>query len=82
MNQPKTTFTTAPILKHPDPTKPFVVEVDASEAGVGAILSQRFGENPKLHPVAFYSKKLSPAERNYDIGNRELLAVNLALEVW
>lgn len=34
----------------------------------------------KLHPCAFFSHHLSPAERNYDIGNREVLAVKLALE--
>lgn len=47
-----------------------------------AILSKRFRDNPKLHPVAFFSQKLSSAERNYDVGNRELLAVKLALEEW
>ncbi len=45
----KRRFTSAPILSIPDPERPFVVEVDASEAGVGAILSQR-GEDGKLHP--------------------------------
>lgn len=45
------------------------MEVDASETGMGAVLSQRFEEKPKLHPVAFFSKKLSPAEHNY-IGNQ------------
>lgn len=78
----KQRFTTAPILKFPDPTKQFVVEVDASDVGVGAVLSQRRGEPPKLHPCAFYSHRLSPAERNYDVGNRELLAVKMALEQW
>lgn len=58
------------------------MEVDASETGVGAVFSQRFGERPQLHPVAFFSRKLSPTERNYDLGNRELLAVKLALEEW
>ncbi|KAI4895362.1 hypothetical protein NFI96_000963 [Prochilodus magdalenae] len=43
----KRRFTTAPLLQHPDPTKPFVVEVDASNVGVGAVLSQRSGEPPK-----------------------------------
>lgn len=66
-------FTSAPILKHPEPSKPFIVEVDASTTGVGAILSQRFGDRPKMHPVAYFSCKLSPAERNYDMGDRELL---------
>lgn len=68
------------MLKHPDPSKPFTGEVDASETGVGAVLSQWFGERPKLHSVAFFSRKLTPAEQNYDISNRELLAVKLALE--
>ncbi len=75
-------FCTAPILTHPDPQLPFVVEVDASTTGVGAVLSQHQGEPPRLHPCAFFSRKLSPAERNYDIGNRELLAIKLALEEW
>ncbi|KAI2661314.1 Transposon Tf2-6 polyprotein [Labeo rohita] len=75
-------FTTAPILHHPDPNRPFLVEVDASSTGVGAVLSQRQGLPPKTVPCAFYSHKLSPAERNYDVGNRELLAIKLALEEW
>ena len=58
-----------------------MVEVDASDIGVGAVLSQRATDD-KLHPCAFFSKKLSPAEHNYDVGNRELLAVKLALEEW
>uniref|UniRef100_A0A3B1JYM9 Gypsy retrotransposon integrase-like protein 1 n=1 Tax=Astyanax mexicanus TaxID=7994 RepID=A0A3B1JYM9_ASTMX len=78
----KAAFVSAPILKHPNPDLPFVVEVDASNTGVGAVLSQRSGSPPKLHPVAFFSKKMSPAERNYGIGDRELLAVKLALEEW
>ncbi|KAL0147126.1 hypothetical protein M9458_057650 [Cirrhinus mrigala] len=75
-------FSTAPILHHPDPDQPFVVEVDASSTGVGAVLSQRHGEPPKLFPCAYFSHKLSPAECNYDVGNRELLAIKLALEEW
>ncbi|KAI2646606.1 Transposon Tf2-6 polyprotein [Labeo rohita] len=75
-------FTSAPILRHPDPQQPFIVEVDASSTGVGAVLSQRQGQPSKTFPCAFYSHKLSPAERNYDVGNRELLAIKLALEEW
>ncbi|KAL0195242.1 hypothetical protein M9458_008814 [Cirrhinus mrigala] len=75
-------FSTAPILHHPDPDKPFVVEVDASSTGVGAVLSQRQGDPPKLFPCAYFSHKLSSAEKNYDVGNRELLAIKLALEEW
>ncbi|KAL0168516.1 hypothetical protein M9458_036738, partial [Cirrhinus mrigala] len=75
-------FTTAPILRHPDPQQPFIVEADASSTGVGAVLSQRQGQPSKTYPCAFYSLKLSPAEKNYDVGNRELLAMKLALEEW
>uniref|UniRef100_A0A4W5K0J5 Gypsy retrotransposon integrase-like protein 1 n=1 Tax=Hucho hucho TaxID=62062 RepID=A0A4W5K0J5_9TELE len=78
----KALFTSAPVLAHPDPTLAFIVEVDASEAGIGAVLSQRSGAPPKLRPCAFFSKKLSPAERNYDVGDRELLAVVKALKAW
>uniref|UniRef100_A0A8C1QKT9 Gypsy retrotransposon integrase-like protein 1 n=1 Tax=Cyprinus carpio TaxID=7962 RepID=A0A8C1QKT9_CYPCA len=78
----KSRFVSAPILVTPDPTRQFVVEVDASEVGVGAVLSQRASSDDKMHPCAFFSHRLSPAERNYDIGNRELLAVKLALEEW
>ncbi|KAI2666212.1 Transposon Tf2-6 polyprotein [Labeo rohita] len=75
-------FVSAPILVAPDPSRQFVVEVDASEVGVGAVLSQRSSVDGKMHPCAYFSHRLSPAERNYDIGNRELLAVKLALEEW
>lgn len=78
----KSRFVSAPILIAPDPSRQFVVEVDASEVGVGAVLSQRSSSDDKMHPCAFLSHRLSPAERNYDIGNRELLAVKLALEEW
>ncbi|XP_073675909.1 cilia- and flagella-associated protein 74 [Garra rufa] len=78
----KLMFTTAPILKHPDPSRPFVVEVDAADVGVGAVLSQWSDEPRSLHPCAYYSKKLTPAEQNYGIGDRELLAIKLALEEW
>lgn len=57
-------FSSALVLVQPDPARQFVVEVDASDIGVGAVLSQR------------------PAERNYDAGNHELLAVKLALGEW
>lgn len=73
-------FTLAPILVQPDPSLQFMVEVDASDTGVGAVLSQRSSPDQKLHPYAYFSRRLTPAERNYDVGNRELLVVKLALE--
>lgn len=78
----KQRFTSAPILIQPDPDLQFIVEVDASEVGVGAVLSQRSAKDNKVHPCAFFSHRLTPSERNYDVGNRELLAVKLALEEW
>ena len=78
----KKRFARAPILVHPDPERQFIVEVDASNVGVEAILSQRSAGDSKVHPCAFYSHRLSPAEQNYDIGNKELLAFKLALEEW
>ncbi|KAL0161491.1 hypothetical protein M9458_045216, partial [Cirrhinus mrigala] len=78
----KSAFTQAPLLTHPDPDLPFVVEVDTSTTGVGAVLSQHHGNPPLLHPCAYFSRKLNPAERNYNIGNRELLAIKLTLEEW
>ncbi len=46
------------------------------------MLSQQQGTPAKLHPCVFFSRKLSPVKINYDIGNRELLAIKLALEEW
>lgn len=73
-------FTTSPILKHPDTSRPFKIVVDDSESRIETVLSQHFGEKPKLHPITFYSKTLSFAEQNNDLMNHELWAVKLALE--
>ncbi len=78
----KRRFSSAPILTLPDTKLQFIVEVDASDVGVGAVLSQHSPKDNKVHSCAFFSRKLSPAEKNYDVGNRELLAVKLALEEW
>ncbi|XP_061912329.1 dehydrogenase/reductase (SDR family) member 7Cb isoform X2 [Entelurus aequoreus] len=78
----KTSFVSAPVLIHPDWDCPFLVEVGASDSGIGAILSQRSKIENLLHPCAFFSRRLSPAELNYDAGNRELLAIHEALVEW
>lgn len=61
--------TLAPIPTLPDPQRQFVVEVDASNKGVRASLSQRLEQDGKMHPCAFLSQRLSKAEWNYDVGN-------------
>ncbi|KAI3354811.1 hypothetical protein L3Q82_004536 [Scortum barcoo] len=78
----KKLFTTALVLTMPDPKLQFIVEVDASNEGVGAVLSQQSPKDNRIHPCAFLSRKLSSAEKNYDVGNRELLAIKVALEEW
>ncbi|KAK3516007.1 hypothetical protein QTP70_000893 [Hemibagrus guttatus] len=80
--QLKDCFTTASILRHPDPDLPFMVEVDASSSGIGAVLSQQHSVPGKLHPCAFYSRKLMATEANYNVGNRELLSIKTVLEEW
>jgi hypothetical protein len=54
---------------------------DASLTTIGAVLMQK-NSNGDLHPCTYLSKTLSSAERNYDIYDRELLAVIYALEEW
>uniref|UniRef100_A0A3B3BM67 Gypsy retrotransposon integrase-like protein 1 n=1 Tax=Oryzias melastigma TaxID=30732 RepID=A0A3B3BM67_ORYME len=78
----KSLFTSAPVLMTPEPTNQFIVEVDASDRGVGAVLSQRSTLDQKIHPCAFFSRRLTCAERNYDVGDKELLAIKEALEEW
>src|SRR5207344_467622 len=76
----KRRFTSAPILVHYDPELPIVVECDASDFAIGTILSQKV--NDKWHPVAFYSRKMNKAEINYEIHDKELLAVTAAFKQW
>ena len=77
----KKAFTTAPILRHADPTLPFVLETDASDFALGAVLSQS-GDDGLLHPVAYHSRKFTAAEINYEIYDKELLAIVDSFEVW
>ncbi|KAI1001982.1 hypothetical protein K3495_g6222 [Podosphaera aphanis] len=71
----------APVLALYNPETQSVVEADCSGYVLGACLSQ-FDHHNILRPVAYYSRKLSPAECNYEIHDKELLAVISALEVW
>ena len=69
----------APVLKSPDFSQPFILQTDASEKGVGAVLSQ-VDNMGKDHPVAFYSKKLLPREVRYSTVEKECLAIRLATD--
>ena len=72
----KQSLMSAPVLVHYDPEGNLEVIVDASKVALGAILMCND------RPVAYESRKLTPAESRYDTGDRELLAVIHALKVW
>jgi len=73
-------FASYPVLRNPDPTKRYIVDTDASQFAVGATISQEHSDG--RHPIAYFSKSLSPAERNYDIYDRELLAIIYAVKAF
>ena len=77
----KKQFTEEPVLAMPDHSKPFQIESDTSKYATGAVISQ-LDSNSNRHLVAFYSKTFSHAEQNYNIHDRELLAIIQALEAW
>ena len=68
----KTAFSDALTLIHPDDNLPFEVECDCSDFALGAVLSQKLPDNSTV-PIAFYSRQLTSAERNYPIYDKELL---------
>ena len=68
-----------PVLKAPDFTKEFRLQTDASEYGLGAVLSQK-GEDGLEHPVVYISRKMLPRERNYAIIEKECLAIKWSIE--
>lgn len=79
----KKALTTAPVLSAPDFSVPFNVTTlttDASDYAIGAVLTQ--GEKSDLRTIAYLSRKLNPAECNYPVHERELLAIIYALKQW
>ena len=70
-----------PRISHPNPDKPFELEIDASNYATGAVLFQR-DEQGKRIEVGYHSKGLNLAERNYDVYDREFLALIRALKFW
>jgi hypothetical protein len=71
-----------PVLMNPDPTKMFYLQTDASSSGAGVVLTQEPNGSKKRKPVAYFSCTFSPAEANYDIYEKEFLAVLKAIEHW
>ena len=77
----KTAFTTTPILSHWIPDAPLVVETDASDYALTAILST-YTEDSELHPITFHSRTFTSPELNYDVHNKELLAIFETFTRW
>src|SRR5216683_4653094 len=71
-----------PVLTHPNPEKVFYLQTDTSTKGVGAVLTQEVDQSKKRKPIAYYSATFSPAKENYNIYEKEFLAVLKALENW
>ena len=76
----KRAFTTAPVLAHYDSKLETCVKIDASDFIVAGVLSQKHGK--VLKPVAYFSKKMTPAECNYMIYDKKLLAIVKNFETW
>ena len=70
----------APVLTLAMDDEPYKIEADASDYASGAVLSQL--QEGEWHPVAYYSKSFSIAERNYEIHDKEILAIIRALDKW
>jgi len=80
-NKLKRVFTMKPVLAALDLDKKFRVEANVSNYTTGGVLSMKCSDE-MWRPVAFISKSLSDIERNYEIHNKEMLAVVRCLEVW
>jgi hypothetical protein len=75
-NALKTALCQSPVLALPDFSKPFSIETDASDLGVGAVLMQ------EGHPLAFFSKALGPKTRGLSTYEKEYMAILLAVQQW
>jgi hypothetical protein len=74
-------FTTSPILTYYSPERQCIVEIEASDFAIGALISQTHS-NDKLHPIASHSDKFLPTEINYEIHGKELLAGVDSFKIW
>ena len=77
----KSAFASAPILTHWIPDCPIIIETDASDYALAAILSIELN-NGEIHPVAFHSRSFNPTELNYDVHNKELFTIFEAFHIW
>jgi hypothetical protein len=77
----KKAFISALILVHADSSKPLFLEANALDFALGSVLSQYY-ENGRLHPIIYRSRIFSATEINYEIHNKELLAIIDAFEEW
>jgi hypothetical protein len=76
----KKVFTSYPVLRNHDPECRYILEIDTSDFAMGATLAQDFKDG--RHPVAYFSKSLLPAEQNYQIADKELLAIIRAVQAF
>ena len=76
----KAKITQAPALRMPTNTDPFCIETDGSGIGIGAILTQK--QDNRWHPIAYISRSLNDAKRNYHVADLEMLAIVFALKEW
>jgi hypothetical protein len=79
--QLKERLTSAPVLAHPDPSRQYLLNTDASGFAIAAVLSQQQPDGA-IRPVAYYSRKMNAAEKNYDVHDKELLAIVMAVRHW
>jgi len=69
----------APVLVMPDFRKPFILTIDASDFGAGAVLLQEDAKGIE-HPIGYFSHKLNASQKNYSTSGKETLALVMALQ--
>ena len=77
----KARLTSAPILRHYSPELPTMIETDASDGVIAGVLSQQHLDG-EWYPVAYFSKMMAPAECNYEVHDKEMLAIVRSLDQW
>ena len=81
-NTLKKAFTTAPVLMHWIPGSPLIIKTDTSDYTLAAILSTVSLTDNEVHPITFHSRTFMPPELNYDVHDKELLAIFEAFKIW